>query len=64
MAKSVVIDELHLTVRVPTELPDSDVETVRVTLLGAEFMTRLRQAVRGVIRSYPEMTRVRVTLNR
>ncbi len=41
MAKSVVIDELHLTIRVHADLPDADADAVRTVLTGAEFMTRL-----------------------
>jgi hypothetical protein len=40
MPKTVVIDELHLTVRVPTDLPDPEAESARQTLLKAEFMAR------------------------
>lgn len=64
MPKTVVIDELHLTVRVPADLPEADAEAVRRTLAGAEFMARLRRAVRLVVRASPELTRVRVTLTR
>jgi hypothetical protein len=64
MPKTVVIDELHVTVRVPASLPDADAETVRRTLAGAEFMNRLRRAVRVVIRSFPELATVRVSMTR
>jgi hypothetical protein len=64
MAWSVVIDELHLTVRVPADLPDTDAEAARRTLAGAEFMDRLRRAVRVVIRAFPELAPTRVSLTR
>jgi len=64
MAKSVVIDELHLTVRVPPGLPDEHSEAVREALAGTEFLDRLRQAIRAVIRAFPELAAVRFTLTR
>ena len=64
MAKSVVIDELHLTIRVPNDLPDDEAEAIRRTLEGDDFMNRLRQAVRSVVRAFPELPVVRVSLTR
>jgi len=62
--KTVVIDEVHITVRVPGELPDDAAEAVREALAGDEFMSRLRRAVRGVVRTFPELNVVRVSLTR
>ncbi len=64
MAKTVVIDELHLTIRVPAGLPDGQAEAVRETLAGAEFTDRLRAAVLSVVRAVPELAEVRVSLTR
>jgi hypothetical protein len=64
MAKTVVIDELHLTIRVLADLPDADAEVVRLVLAGAEFMTRLRRAVRDAVRAFPELATARVSLTR
>ena len=64
MAKSRVIDELHLTLRVPTGLPDDEPEAVRDALAADEFMARLPRAVRAVVRTFPELTAVRVSINR
>jgi 2'-5' RNA ligase len=64
MSKSRVIDEVHLTLRVPTDLPDDEAEAVRDALAADEFMARLRRAMRAVIRAFPELTAVRVSINR
>jgi hypothetical protein len=64
MPKTVVVDEMHVTIRVPTDPPEADAETVRRTLLGAEFMARLRRSVRLVFRAFPDLARVRVSLTR
>jgi hypothetical protein len=62
--KTVVIDELHLTLRIPNDLPDDETEAVRETLAGDDFMAQLRRAVRVVLRALPELNRVHVSLTR
>jgi hypothetical protein len=64
MAKSLVIDEVHLTLRVPTDLPDDEAEAVRDALAADEFMARLRRAVRAVVRAFPESNAIRVSVTR
>lgn len=62
--RTVVIDELHVTVRVPADLPDDEADAVRDTLASAAFAARLRRAVRDVFREFPEMKPARVSLTR
>ncbi len=62
--KTVVIDELHLTVRIPSDLPDDEAEAVCEAIAGDEFMERLRRAVRAIVRAFPELNVVRVSLSR
>lgn len=62
--KTLVIDELHLTFRVPNDLADDEAEAVREALAGDDFMDRLHRAVRAVIRDFDELNRVRVSLTR
>lgn len=64
MPKTVMIDEVHLTVRVPADLPAHDADAVRRTLLGDEFMDRLRRAIRATVRAFPELTTCRLFLTR
>lgn len=64
MPRTAIIDEIHLTVRVPARLPQTEAEAVRRTLLGTAFMARLRQVVRSVFRANPELASARVTLTR
>ena len=63
-SKTVVIDEIHVTVRIPEDLPDEEAETVRESLVRDEFMARLRRAVLAVICEFPALTVVRVSLTR
>jgi len=63
-AESVLIDEIHLTLRVPIDLADDEIEVVRGALAGDEFMARLRRTVRAVLREFPELSAVRTSLTR
>lgn len=64
MAKSVTIDEIHLTLRVPSDLPDGAAEAILAILIGDDFMARLRRAVRTILRRFPELQDVRGSLTR
>ncbi len=64
MAKTVILDELHLTLRVPNDLPDEEDEATRRALAGDDFMSRLRRAVRAALRAVPELNPVRASLTR
>jgi len=64
MPKTVVIDELIVTVRIPADMSDADAEAVRRTLLGTAFMARFRAAVLAVVQAAPELARVRVSVTR
>lgn len=64
MPKAVVIDEIHVTLRVPAGLPDREAAAVRRVLAGAAFLARLRAAVRGVLREFPDLAPVRVSASR
>jgi hypothetical protein len=60
MARSVVIDEVHVTFRVPADLA----EEVRRALVGEEVMARLRRAVRAALGEFPELRAERAALSR
>jgi hypothetical protein len=64
VAKSVVIDEIHVTVRVPADLPDKPAAAVRRTLSGAAFTRALREAVLRTVRRFPELSACRTTVTR
>jgi hypothetical protein len=64
MAKTLIIDELHMTFRIPSDLPDDEADAIPRALDGDEFLNRLRRAIRAVVRSLPELSAVRVALTR
>ena len=64
MARGIVMEEFHLTVRAPRGLPDPEYDAIRQALDDARFQTHLRRAVRRVFRKYPALGNVRVGLSR
>ena len=64
MPKTVVIDEIHVTVRIPGDLPEARADAVHRALTGVDFMLRLRRAVRAALRAFPELAAARVSLTR
>ena len=62
--KTVILDEWQLTFRVPADLPDAEVDAIRAVLDDADFLARLRTALRRVLLADPELTPVRVTVGR
>jgi hypothetical protein len=59
-----VFNEIHPSIRIPNELSEKQSDALRRILLGEALMSRLRLAVRGVIRASPQLAIVRVTLSR
>jgi len=64
MARSVVLDVLLLTARVPAALPTRTVARARRTLASPAFAAALRRAVRDTVRAVPALTPVRLTVAR
>jgi len=62
--QTVILDEWQLTVRIPADLPDPDVDAIRAVLDDPRFLARLRTALRRVLRADPALTPVRVTVGR
>ncbi len=63
MAK-VVIEEFHLTMRVPDGLTEHQGARVRETLDDRRFQAELRDAVRTVMRRHRSLSQVSFTLTR
>jgi hypothetical protein len=57
MPRLVLLHEIHVTVRVPAELPESEVAAVRRVVLTRAFLTRVKKAIRELI-AHDLMTRV------
>ena len=63
-ADSVLLDELHLILRIPPDLPEVEAEAVRKTVAGDDFLDRLHRAVLDTVQTFPELTAVHLSLTR
>ena len=64
MAKDILFDEFHLTVRAPRGLPDAEYDAMRLALDGKPYRARLRRAVRRVFAMFPALAKLRVKPSR
>jgi hypothetical protein len=63
MGDYVLLDEYHLSIRVPAELDDATCDGIRRILESRAFRNALLRAVSQVVRQYPELVSVRVRLS-
>ena len=63
MAKAILVEEFHATMKAPSGLPDAQYRGMRRTLTGARFRRRLLRAVRQLLRQYPSLEHVRATVS-
>jgi hypothetical protein len=64
MAQTILLDEFHLGMRAPKDLPEADYQAMRRTLNDPRFQMELRRAVREVMSRYAALGKVRLTLSR
>ncbi len=64
MPKTVLLDEWHVTFRIPVSLSDADVRAIRRVLNGKAFTAAVRRAVLTEVRKHPVLKPVRLTLAR
>ena len=64
MSTYLIFDEFHLTVRVPADREESASEAIQRILDGRPFQIALRQAVRQVVRPFPDLEPIRVRISR
>lgn len=62
MSKVILMDEFHVSVFVPQGLGAAESAAIRRTLDGVRFRTRLGRAIRGVVRRYPSLRKVKITI--
>ena len=64
MLPTLVADELHLTVRMPADLPAGEAEAVRRTLADRAFVDRIEAAIQAAVREFPALAPITVTVSR
>jgi hypothetical protein len=62
MPKTVLLDEWHVSFRIPASLSDADVRAIRRVLNGKAFTAAVRRAVLAVVRERVVLRPVRVTV--
>jgi hypothetical protein len=62
MADYVLFDEVHVSIRVPTDLDDAVCDAIRRILESRQIRTALRRAVHECLRQYPELATVRIRI--
>ena len=63
MPDRVLPEEFHLTVTVPLACPDHIRESMRRILNSRRLRSTLRTAARDILKRYPQLGRLRVTLD-
>ncbi|WP_020474608.1 hypothetical protein [Zavarzinella formosa] len=64
MARFVVVEELHVTVRVRDDLSDEMVGEMNALLQSKPFRSRLLDAVKQALAGFPALTGGRVQISR
>jgi hypothetical protein len=64
MPRTILLDELHLSVVAPCGLRKAEFAAIVRTLRSARFKSGLRQAVRGFVARHPSLRRARFTIAR
>lgn len=62
--KTIVMDELHITVSAPNSLRPAEYRSIRRALNRTGFRTALNRAVHAVFQRYPSLAKVRITISR
>ena len=64
MARTILMDELHLAFRVPSTLPPAEYRAIHRSLHRPHFHTALAAAVRRLLARYPSLRSPLVQLSR
>ena len=62
--KNVTLDEFHVTILVPQDLSEPEVQSVRRTLDSRRFQASLGRAVRRLFEEFPSLSWVNMKLSR
>jgi hypothetical protein len=64
MAKMILMDELHLAIKVPRGLDEAACKVIGRTLNDKRFQANLRRVVRDLFSQYSSLREVRLTIAR
>jgi hypothetical protein len=60
----ILIEQIHLTVLVPSELLQHQCDVISALVNGRDFQRELQRAIREVFRQFPELRLARISLTR
>jgi hypothetical protein len=60
----VIVDQFHVTLLVPEDMPDREASAVRKTLSGRRFQAALRRSMRAVVERFPSLAKIRFRVSR
>lgn len=63
MAKWMMIEEFHLRVYAPRQLPEAEYDAMHQTLSRGRFRVRLRRAMQKVCRRYGTLSRAKIKVS-
>ena len=64
MAKTILLEEFHVSVFLPAALPKTAFASARRNLNGQRFQTRLRDAIADLFREHPSLKSVKLNISR
>jgi hypothetical protein len=64
MPKRILIEQHHIDVYIPADLPAKEQDAIRRALGGPAFQERLRRVVRRAFRREPDLGKAKVRLSR
>jgi hypothetical protein len=64
MLRYILLDELHIRIFIPRDLPTPTVRAIRRHLTARGFTVVVRRAIRSVFQRYPALGVVRLQLTR
>ena len=62
MGDYVLLDESHLSFRIPSDLDDASCDAIRRILESRQFQTALRRTVLQLVREYMELAPIRIRI--
>jgi hypothetical protein len=63
MPKKILMEEFHLSIAAPADLPNAEYHAIVRTLRSKRFQPRLRNAVRDLFRHYPSLKKIQLSIS-
>ena len=64
MQKLLLLEEYHLSLRVPTSATDAECDAIRKILSSRSFRNQLKQAMKDLLAKHPALSKTRFAVTR